>query len=128
MYSVEERIFVLAYSRTSSSFRQITKVLVERRGFEISHSAIHDFVRKHGATQTPMKSGGAEESTAMIAPRPNPEWHGADPSIRDRIEALKTSEAGPGGRGDRLPLRSRQAASPGRIAVLSSCEKRWSVW
>ena len=40
------RELVLELRRRSFSYRQIAKLLVERCGFEISHSAIHDFVQK----------------------------------------------------------------------------------
>ena len=44
------RELILELRRRSFSYRQIAKLLVERCGFEISHSAIHDFVRKHAVT------------------------------------------------------------------------------
>ena len=83
------RELVLELRRRNFSYRQIAKVLVERCGFEISHSAIHDFVRKHGAAPPLMKPSGSEEPAAVFAPGPNPERRGTDPSIRERIEALK---------------------------------------
>ena len=82
------RGLILELRRRSFSYRQIPKLLVERCGFEISHSAIHDFVRKHGATQPLVKPSGTEEPPAAFA-HLNPERRGADTSIRQRIEALK---------------------------------------
>ena len=89
------RELVLELRRRSFSYRQIAKLLVERCGFEISHSAIHDFVRKHGATPALVKPSGSEEPPATFAPRRNPKPHGADPAIRERIEALKRLKPAP---------------------------------
>jgi hypothetical protein len=82
------RELILEQRRRTFSYRQITRLLVERCGFEISHSAIHDFVRKHGATPALVKSDNSEQP-APFAPSKNPDGRGPDPSIRDRIEALK---------------------------------------
>ena len=89
------RELVLELRRRSFSYRQIAKLLVERWGFEISHSAIHDFVRKHGDTPPLVNSGGSEEPAAPFAPRVNPARRGTDRSIRDRIEALKRQKPAP---------------------------------
>ena len=86
------RELVLELRRRSFSYRQIAKLLMERCGFEISHSAIHDFVRKHGATPPLVKPSGSEEPAAAFAARRNPERRSKDLSIRDRIEALKRQE------------------------------------
>lgn len=89
------RELVLELRRRSFSYRQIAKLLVERCGFEISHSAIHDFVRKHGATPPLVKPSGSEEPPAAFAAGRNPERRGTDPSIRERIEALKRHKPAP---------------------------------
>ena len=89
------RGFILELRRRSFSYRQIAKLLVERCGFEISHSAIHDFVRKHGATPALGKSSGSEDPPAALVPHPNPERRIAEPSIRERIEALKRQKTAP---------------------------------
>jgi hypothetical protein len=89
------RELILELRRRSFSYRQIAKLLVERCGFEICHSAIHDFVQKHGATPAPAKASGSEESPAALVPHPNSERRGADPSIRERIEALKRQKPAP---------------------------------
>src|SRR5690242_11770567 len=81
------RELVLELRRRTFSYRQIANLLAARCGFEISHSAIHDFVRKHGAAPPPVKPSGLEEPPAALAPRPNPTRRGPDPSIRERIEA-----------------------------------------
>jgi hypothetical protein len=83
------RELILELRRRSFSYRQIAKVLVERCGFEISHSAIHDFIRKHGAAPPSVKHSGSEEPPAASVPRTDPQRRGADPAIRERIEALK---------------------------------------
>jgi hypothetical protein len=89
------RELVLELRRRSFSYRQIAKLIVERCGFEISHSAIHDFVRKHGATPPSGKPSGSGEVPAALAPPANPERRGADSSIRERIEALKRHKPAP---------------------------------
>jgi hypothetical protein len=89
------RELILELRRRSFSYRRIARLLVERCGFEISHSAIHDFVQKHGATPPPGKPSGSEEPPAALVPHPNPERRGADPSIRERIEALKRQKPAP---------------------------------
>jgi hypothetical protein len=68
---------------------------VERCGFAISHSAIHDFVRKHGAMPHQAKSGGPAEPKTLVPPTPTLERRGTDPSIRDRIAALKQQKPAP---------------------------------
>ena len=89
------RELVLELRQRSFSYRQIAKLLVERCGFEISHSAIHDFVRKQSAPPPPVKLVGSEEPPGAFAPHSNPEPRGADPSIRERIEALKRQKPAP---------------------------------
>jgi hypothetical protein len=89
------RDLVLELRPRSFSYRQIAKVLVERCGFEISHSAIHDFVRKHAVTAPLVKSDSSEQPAVPFAPHQNPDGRGTDPSIRDRIEALKRQKATP---------------------------------
>jgi hypothetical protein len=88
------RELILELRRRTFSYRQIAKLLMERCGFEISHSAIHDFVRKH-ATPPLVKPSGSEEQPAALPPHPNPERRGADPSIRERIEAFKRQKPVP---------------------------------
>jgi hypothetical protein len=88
-------LLVLELRRRSFSYRQIAKLLAERCGFEISHSAIHDFVRKHGAMPPLVKPRGAEEPPVTSAPSTSPEQRGADSSIRERIEALKRQKPAP---------------------------------
>ena len=89
------RELVLELRRRSFPYRQIAKLLMERCGFEISHSAIHDFIRKHGATPPPVTFAGAEEHARPVPTHPNPERRVANASIRDRIEALKRQKAAP---------------------------------
>ena len=89
------RELILELRRRSFSYRQIAGVLLERCRFEISHSAIHDFVQKHGATPASLKPSGSEEPPAALAPHPNPARRGPDPSIRERIEALKSQKPPP---------------------------------
>jgi hypothetical protein len=89
------RELVLELRRRSFSYRQIAKLLVERCGFEISHSAIHDFVQKHVVNPPLVKPSGSEEPPAAFVPHSNPEPRGADPSIRERIEALKRQKPAP---------------------------------
>jgi hypothetical protein len=89
------RELILELRRRSFSYRQIAKLLVERCDFEISHSAIHDFVRKHGATPPPVKSDSSERPAAPFAPSQKPDGRGTDPSIRERIEALKRQKPAP---------------------------------
>ena len=89
------RELVLELRRRSFSYRQIAKLLADRCGLEISHSAIHDFVRKHGAMPPRVEPGGSEEPPAASAPSTSPERRGADPSIRERIEALKRQKPAP---------------------------------
>ena len=89
------RELVLELRRRSFSYRQIAKLLAERCGLEISHSAIHDFIRKHGATPPLEKPSGSEEPPAAFAPNTTPERRGADPSVRERIEALKREKPVP---------------------------------
>lgn len=86
---------VLELRRRNFSYRQIARLLVERCGFEVSHSAIHDFVRKQSAPPPPVKPNGSEEPPTAFAPQPNPEPRDADPSIRERIEALKRQKPAP---------------------------------
>lgn len=83
------RELVLELRRRSFSYRQIAKLLADRCGFEISHSAIHDFVRKHGASPPLVKPSGSEEPLVASAPNTKSERRGTDPSIRERIESLK---------------------------------------
>ena len=89
------RELVLELRRRSFSYRQIAKLLAERCGFEISHSAIHDFVRRYGAAPPLVKPSGSEEPPAVSAPSTSLERRGADPSIRERIEALKRQKPAP---------------------------------
>ena len=89
------REVVLELRRRSFSYRQIAKLLADRCGFEISHSAIHDFVRKHGAMPPLVNPNGAEEPPVASAPSTSPEQRGADSSIRERIEALKRQKPAP---------------------------------
>ena len=89
------RELVLELRRRSFSYRQISKLLADRCGFEIGHSAIHDFVRKHGAMPPLLKPGGAEEPPVASAPSTSPEQRGANSSIRERIEALKRKKPVP---------------------------------
>jgi len=89
------RKLVLEMRRRNFSYRQIAKLLADRCGFEISHSAIRDFVRKHGATPPLAKSSGAEEPACLNTSSPSPEPRGTDPSIRDRIAALKRQKPAP---------------------------------
>lgn len=89
------RELVLELRRRSFSYRQIAKLLMERCGFAISHSAIHDFIRKHGASPAPVKFGGAEEQAPPVPARLNSEQRVTNASIRNRIEALKRQKSGP---------------------------------
>src|SRR5215468_7065590 len=73
------RELVLELRRRNFSYRQIARLLVERCGFEVSHSTIHDFVQKHGATRPPGKPRSSEEPPAALAPDPTPERRGVDP-------------------------------------------------
>jgi hypothetical protein len=89
------RELVLELRRRSFSYRQIAKVLVERCGFEISHSVIHDFVRKHAVTPPLVNSDSSEQPAVPFVPSQNPDGRVTDPSIRDRIEALKRQKPAP---------------------------------
>ena len=89
------RKLVLEMRQRNFSYRQIAKLLADRCGFEISHSAIHDFVRKHGPTPPLAEASGAEEPACLNTSSPSPERRGTDPSIRDRIAALKRQKPAP---------------------------------
>ena len=89
------RELVLEMRRRNFSYRQVAKVLVERCGFEISHSSIHDFIRKHCDTTLPATSSGVEEPTKPATPCLRSERRGTDASIRDRIAALKRQKPEP---------------------------------
>jgi len=89
------RELVLEMRRRNFSYRQIAKLLIERCGFAISHSTIHDFIRRHGTTTPLVKSGGGEDPQKPVSPGPNPERRCTDPQIRDRIAALKRQNPAP---------------------------------
>ena len=64
------RELVLEMRRRNFSYRQVAKVLVKRCGFEISHSSIHDFIRKHCDTTLPATSTqcrGADETGNFLS-------------------------------------------------------------
>ena len=89
------RELLLEMRRRNFSYRQIAKLLFERCGFAISHSTIHDFIRKHGTTTPLGNSSSAAQSGMPVSPGPNPELRGTDPVIRDRIAALKRQKSAP---------------------------------
>ena len=89
------RELLLEMRRRNFSYRQIAKLLIERCGFAISHSTIHDFIQKHGATTPLVKSHGAEDPLKTVSPGPNPARRDTDPLIRDRIAALKRHNPAP---------------------------------
>lgn len=89
------RELLLEMRRRNFSYRQIAKLLIERCGFAISHSTIHDFIRKHGATAPLAKFHGEEVPSKPVSPGPNPERRDTDAVIRDRIAALKRHSPAP---------------------------------
>ena len=77
------RELVMEMRRRKYSYREISRLLTERCGFQISHSTIHDFVKRHcpelpGSTgsgkrasdrATPQAQSGQSHSDAEAAPR-----------------------------------------------------------
>jgi len=74
--------------RRKYSYREIARLLAERCGLKISHSTIHDFVKRHSHEV----SGCGSADTSM---QPNEDCrkvdHGED--VRERIAALKRRPA-----------------------------------
>jgi hypothetical protein len=90
------RELLIGMRRRRYSYREISRLLTERCGLEISHSAVHDFVKRHcpelsGGCPS-LKSGGTRQSDPATARTESRESR-AEPeqpqAVRERIAAMK---------------------------------------